>query len=275
MKSWKSEFVTINNYKIHVQQTGWERPAVFLLHGFTDSGRYWSRLAADLAPAFNVFMPDMVGHGLSDPTNGVISIADFGEIVIALMDHYGVAQAALGGHSMGGVLAAVVAAKYPQRFTAVMLEDPAWREEAPALPEFVGASPVGPEWRKSTMEMRQMPVTEALAMVSAERPSWHPTDLEAYLEDRLQFDINIFDRIDFSIRRHWREQLGQIQCPLLLVTGEAELGGIIHADLAQTILSLTHRGHLAHIPGAGHGIHREQYEAFRDAVVPFFRQYAS
>jgi pimeloyl-ACP methyl ester carboxylesterase len=125
------------------------------------------------------------------------------------------------------------------------------------------------------MEMRQMPVAEALAMVGAERPSWHPTDLEAYLEDRLQFDINIFDRIDFSIRRHWREQLGQIQCPLLLVTGEAELGGIIHADLAQTILSLTHRGHLAHIPGAGHGIHREQYEAFRDAVVPFFRQYAS
>jgi pimeloyl-ACP methyl ester carboxylesterase len=275
MNTWKSEFITINNYKIHVKQTGGDLPAIFLLHGFSDSGRYWSRLAADLAPTFNVFMPDMVGHGLSAPLDGVISIIDYGEIVMALLDHYGVDTVGVGGHSMGGVLAAVVAASYPQRFTAVMLEDPAWRDAPVSSPEFIGASPVGPDWRQSTVAMRQMPVEEALAMVSAERPSWHPTDLEAYLHDRLQFDMAIFDQLDFSIRQHWREQLGQIQCPLLLVTGEAERGGIIHPEFAQTILGLAHDGHLAQILGAGHGIHREQYEAFRDAVVPFFEQYAA
>ena len=83
----------------------------------------------------------------------------------------------------------------------------------------------------------------------------------------------LFDQIDFSTRQYWQEQIGQMQCPLLLVMGEAELGGIIHPEMAQTILSLARDGHLAHIPGAGHGLHREQYEAFRDAGVPFFEQY--
>ncbi len=69
--------------------------------------------------------------------------------------------------------------------------------------------------------------------------------------------------------------LTRFQSPVMLVTGATEQGSIVDSEVAQTILSLTDDGHLAHIPTAGHGIHREQYERFRDAVVPFFRQYVT
>ncbi len=275
MNDWKSEFVNVNNYRIHVRQTGGALPAIFLLHGFTDSGRTWSRLAADLAPEFNVFMPDMVGHGLSDPTDGVIPVASFAEIVIRLMDHYGVENSGIGGHSMGGGVATVAAAKYPNRFNAIMLEDPSWSEEKSVSPLFIGTIEGGQEWRNWLIELRQMSVKDAIDSLRVERPSWHPTDLEIFLDDRLRCDLAIFNRLDFALRQHRRELLTRFQSPVMLVTGATELGGNINSEVAHTILSLTHDGHLAHIPGAGHGIHREQYERFRDAVVPFFRQYAA
>ena len=275
MNDWKSEFVNVNNYRIHVRQTGGALPAIFLLHGFTDSGRTWSRLAADLATEFNLFMPDMIGHGLSDPTDSVIPVTSFAEIVIVLMDHYGVESCGIGGHSMGGGVATVAAANYPHRFNAILLEDPVWREEKSAPSQFVINSKGGEEWRNWLIELRQLSEKEALDSLRVERPFWHPTDLAVFLHDRLRCDLAIFNRVDFALGQHRRELLTRFQSPVMLVTGSTEQGGIVDSELAQTILSLTDSGHLAHIPTAGHGIHREQYERFRDAVVPFFKQYAT
>ncbi len=271
--NWQSEFVAFNGQKIFVKQTGGvDRPAIVLVHGFTDSGRYWSRLAADLATDFNVLMPDMIGHGQSDQIDGGISVADYAESIIVIMDHFGIEQAAIGGHSMGGMIAGAVVAKYGDRFTAVMLEDPAWTIAPTPSPEYLIQYEPVQKWRADNEQMRQMAYEQAMAQVMAENPGWHPDDWTAYLKDRLECDIHIFDQLEWSMRRDWRDHLAQIKVPLLLVTGEAELGGIVGDDFAEMILSLTAQGQLAKISGAGHGIHREQYELFRDAVVPFFEE---
>lgn len=276
LKLFPSEKITVNGRHLHVRRTFQAEanpslPTVILVHGFTDSGYYWSRLAADLEPYCQVLLPDLLGHGQSDPLAGVTTVESYADDVVAILDHYGIGTAGIGGHSMGGVAACAAAAKYADRFTAVMLEDPAWAPHpGPDEGDFLIRFPPVVEWRTDALKMREMSRAEVLVKVQGAQPDWHPDDWEMYISDRLAYDISIFERVDFGIRAHWQRHLAQVNVPVLLVTGEKELGGIIGDEFAAEILRIAPNGRVAKIAGAGHGIHRERYEAFRDVVVPFF-----
>ena len=276
LKQFPSEKITVNGRNLHVRRTFEAEadpslPTVVLVHGFTDSGFYWSRLAADLEPHCQVLLPDMLGHGHSDRLAGVTTVESYADDIVGILDHYGIAQAGIGGHSMGGVVACAAAAKYGDRFTTVMLEDPAWAPHpGPETGDFLIRFAPVVEWRTDAEKMRAMSREEVLAKVQGERPDWHPDDWEMYIEDRLAYDLSIFEQLDFGIRSKWQAHLATISAPVLLVTGEKELGGIIGDEFAAEIMRIAPNGRVAKIAGAGHGIHREKYESFRDAVVPFF-----
>ncbi|WP_109477825.1 alpha/beta hydrolase [Paraburkholderia sp. C35] len=67
------------------------------------------------------------GHGqsgLGDPAR--ISIAQFAEDVIGLLDYLGVERAVVGGISLGAAVAMRIAALHPERALALILARPAW-----------------------------------------------------------------------------------------------------------------------------------------------------
>jgi pimeloyl-ACP methyl ester carboxylesterase len=78
-----------------------------LLHGKNFSGHYWDRIAKDLVEkGYRVIIPDQIGFGKSSkPTNYQYSFAQLGINTIKLLDHLGVKDFSLVGHSMGGMLA--------------------------------------------------------------------------------------------------------------------------------------------------------------------------
>ena len=57
----------------------------------------------------------------------------------------------------------------------------------------------------------------------------------------------------------WREIMARIQCPILLITGDPELGAIVTPEVAQEAVQLWKNGEGVHISGAGHNIHRDRY----------------
>lgn len=99
-----------------------EQPVWLLLHGFTGSKENWLPLLRALPEGVPVLMPDLPGWGESprraDANYGYVAQA---ERVAALVQQLDLRKVHLVGHSMGGGIAALVAARHPQRLRSVAL----------------------------------------------------------------------------------------------------------------------------------------------------------
>jgi pimeloyl-ACP methyl ester carboxylesterase len=96
-----------------ISGAGDDRPPVVLLHGLTFDRRQWGPLA-DLLDGRRAVALDLPGHGES-PRRGSYDLADVAEVVHQSLEVAEVRRPVLVGHSIGGVLATVYAAKHPAR----------------------------------------------------------------------------------------------------------------------------------------------------------------
>src|SRR5215467_8693002 len=62
---WYEDDILANEMHTHYYRTGGEKPPLVLLHGFSENGLCWSRVAKALEREYDVIMPDARGHGLS------------------------------------------------------------------------------------------------------------------------------------------------------------------------------------------------------------------
>lgn len=88
---------------------------VLLVHGVGARLDNWDGVAAALSRMFKVVRYDLRGHGKSSKVAGPYSLEMFADDAIALLDHLGIARAHVAGHSLGGMIAITLAARYPQR----------------------------------------------------------------------------------------------------------------------------------------------------------------
>ncbi|MCK1798407.1 alpha/beta hydrolase [Streptomyces sp. XM4193] len=118
----------------HWQLSGSEGIPVIALHGITANGRAWDAFAhsgragseASLSPAgpvADLFAPDLRGRADSAQLPGPYGLSAHVDDVLALLDHLDRPRAVLVGHSMGAFVAALAAARHPDRFPRVVLVD--------------------------------------------------------------------------------------------------------------------------------------------------------
>jgi pimeloyl-ACP methyl ester carboxylesterase len=93
---------------------------LLLLHGYTDSSRVWSILAPWLQD-HRILIPDQRGHGASDVPACCYAMSDLAEDARLFLDAMEVERAAVVGHSMGSMVAQLLAAEHPERVTKVAL----------------------------------------------------------------------------------------------------------------------------------------------------------
>lgn len=105
------------------ETAGSAAPPLVLLHGASANLRVWDTVVDALRPHFRLFRPDLFGHGLSAKPDdrSLYSIPRWAEGVRRLLDHWGLEQAILLGHSMGGMTALEFALTWPDRVTALGL----------------------------------------------------------------------------------------------------------------------------------------------------------
>jgi pimeloyl-ACP methyl ester carboxylesterase len=111
-----------------VEGTG---PALLCLHAFPLGLEMWDHLAASLAPRRQVIRFDARGHGGSPPGDGILTMERIADDAAALLDHLGIAQAALCGCSMGGYAAFAFARRHPERLSALALVDTRAEPDSP------------------------------------------------------------------------------------------------------------------------------------------------
>jgi pimeloyl-ACP methyl ester carboxylesterase len=142
----ESRSVEVAGHRVHYLAEGAAGgPVVVLVHGLGGNAEEWHNLTSYLVKAgYRVYLPDLIGFGRSEkPVDFSYSVHDQSEMVVGFLDALGLKQVDLGGSSMGGWIAQLVAARHPERVRRLMLfdavgiyEKPAWNTRlfTPATP---------------------------------------------------------------------------------------------------------------------------------------------
>ncbi len=204
--------MTVGNVRLAYQVWGapGARPLV-LLHAAGESASDWRGVAPSLSRHRQVYALDLRGHGRSGRP-GVYSLELMRDDVLGFMDALDLERVDLIGHSMGGIVAHLVASECPERVRRLVLED------VPA-----------PQPREPT---------------TAAKPEGDlPFDWEAVIAVRRQID---------EPDPKWLEQLRRITAETLVLGGgaDSQMPQNRVAELAQRIpgarLTTIHAGHLIH-----------------------------
>jgi pimeloyl-ACP methyl ester carboxylesterase len=101
-------------------------PAMILLHGLVGSSKNWDPNIQFLARFRTVYALDLANMGLSDRVAGLDPglDAEAGRVA-AFMDALGIESADIAGHSHGGAIAMMLAARHPKRVRRLVLFAPA------------------------------------------------------------------------------------------------------------------------------------------------------
>jgi len=116
------KFLTVDEHRIHYVERG-RGPALLLLHGLGKSSFDWEESVLPiLARRRRVVALDFFGARLSERSDSFAYGWDlWADQAIAALDALGISQADVAGHSLGGTVAVVLAAKHPERVRRLVL----------------------------------------------------------------------------------------------------------------------------------------------------------
>jgi pimeloyl-ACP methyl ester carboxylesterase len=262
---------------------GMGRPLV-LIPGMNEPWLSFAPVVDALRAGFSIHLVELRGHGPgreTSPDQGFRAI-DHADDVGHLLRQVVGPGAILAGNSLGGLVAAIVAARFPDLVDGVVLEDApffftegrAWEDHWLQAARF---RPLRDALRRRDREClseaafaalyRDMPFPEA------------PGGVERRLGDVLaDSQIRLRAAKDYQVDRRVLETactadyadfghaktLGQIRAPLAFLAADPGISSIVPAETGDRV-SAAYRGprfDLVPCPGAGHEVHRDDPQAY-------------
>ncbi|HVU13111.1 MAG TPA: alpha/beta hydrolase [Phototrophicaceae bacterium] len=230
-------------------------PALVLLHGMTGMWQAWYGLIPELSKNWHVYAPDFRGHGKSGRApDGQYRNQDYARDVIALLKHIG-EPAVLVGHSLGAMVATIVAAEYPAGVSGVMLIDPPFFTATADVRLHIDST----EWFELIVALKgDNPTHDQL--VARSRELMPEAD-----EHMLQGRVQMVEQVDVGTvqtaldNRLWEgvdldHDLRAIQAPLLVIYADWDRGGAMHEEDVDHVKDVCPNALIVHIPGADHQI---------------------
>jgi len=98
-----------------------ENPLIFL-HGSGCDSSDWSKVVARMPPEPCLIMMDFRGHGSSSAPSEPFTVTELATDVITLAEHLGIQHPILVGHSLGGMVAMIVAQKVLRPGALILVE---------------------------------------------------------------------------------------------------------------------------------------------------------
>jgi pimeloyl-ACP methyl ester carboxylesterase len=261
MVSWTRRREDVGGLALNVRELTSDGPTLMLVHGLGASGAVWQGVGRLLHPALRLVAPDLRGHGASDkPATGYLP-RDYASDVTTLLTLEPISPVALLGHSLGAVVAALVAAERPELVGKLVLVDP----------------PFDPE--------RPRDHIEAVARLRHEPPG----ALERYLQEREPGLGDLYARAiadlfrsaaDGPFQAAQRSEPGfssqaavlhSISTPTLLIAADPTLDAALGEEAAHTVAASLPDGRLLTLPGARHAVHASHPRDFATAVLGFVR----
>jgi pimeloyl-ACP methyl ester carboxylesterase len=124
LPGFKPHFAEIEGVRTRYFLAG-EGPPLMIVHGLGGAAVNFTKLAPLLARRRRVLIPDLPGHGRSEPFAHVDGLSTYSRHVRALAEREGMLPGAVLGYSMGGVVALRLAVEAPEDVRALALVAPA------------------------------------------------------------------------------------------------------------------------------------------------------
>ncbi|MFE7127501.1 alpha/beta fold hydrolase [Streptomyces sp. NPDC057617] len=247
-------------------------PGVLLLHGLMGRASHWAPTGRWLAERHRTVALDQRGHGFSEkPADGPYTREAYVADAETVIEQLGLGPVTLIGHAMGALTGWQLAARRPDLVRALVISDmrasalgaksqQQWARWFDAWPVPFATLDDARKWFAEDDPWADRPAPsrgEFFAEVMTERADgWHPV----FSRDQM-----LTSRATWVLDAHW-EELAQVQCPALVVRG---LDGDLGRAEAQEMVRVLPRGRYAEVTDAGHLIHYDRPEAYREAIEPF------
>lgn len=249
---------------LHVEVEG-RGPRLVLVHGFTQTGRSWGPVAAELARHYQVALVDAPGHGRSSALGA--DMVDGAE----LLGQVG-GEAIYVGYSMGARLSLHLALARPPLVRALVLvsatagiEDPTERRARQRADEALA------------VELEQVGVAEFVRRWLT-RPLFAGLDgaaagVDARLENTVAGLAASLRRAGTGAQESLWARLGELAMPVLLVAGAND--ELFRTRAEAVAAAIGARAELAVVPGAGHAVPAEEPAAFLAVLRHFLDAHRS
>ena len=218
---------------------------MLLLHGITARWQDFLPIIPPLVLRHTVFALDFRGHGKSDRATDGYNLTKYAKDIVAFSQNQLQQPAVYFGHSIGAAVAIWIAARHPELTEAIIICEPAVSPELFSIPAWSEALS---KWRK----IAGKPFEDI----------WKLENLRDAFTRRRARDLSKLDPLVLEdIPAYWEgyhvdNLLGQIECPILMIYGNRENGGILTVEQAELITSKTADCVSHRAVDAGHAPHR-------------------
>jgi pimeloyl-ACP methyl ester carboxylesterase len=271
--------VSSDGVELAVSDTRGEGAPVVFVHGFSNDRFVWDDLARALPERFRPIAYDLRGHGDSGWSidchyHPLDHARDLAEVVGALA----LERAVVVGHSMGGNVATLFAARSPERVRALALVDTgpalgqdAWRRASGDVSEQARAYDGVAEYRK--LLSLAYPLAAPAALDRLARTSLlqrRDGRFEPKLDPALLELLGSEDQLRETEAMLW-DALAKLRCPVLLARGErsAMLPEPVARRMVGEVLA---DARLVQIPNAGHAVMLDNGPALERELAAFIAE---
>jgi pimeloyl-ACP methyl ester carboxylesterase len=241
---------------------------LLLVHGLGGSAANWLALAPLLLPGRRLIVPDLPGHGGSDPLPAAASLTAYADSLAALLE----GPAAVVGHSLGGAIALRLAIRRPGLVSALVLAGAAGISSGSRRARY-GLTITGllKPGRKIAPHRARVARSAALKTLvfgrwgASDPPALPPEMAEAFLSGPARHTDTV-SAAKALVRDDVRYDLGRVACPALVLWGARD-NQLPIDDAFEYARRL--RAPLRAIADCGHLLIGERPAACADAITAF------
>ena len=230
-----------------------------MLHGGAWCWQEYLSLIPRLSQRWHTYALDLRGNGRSGWVPGHYRLKDFTEDNVAFVRELNV-PAVLIGHSIGGVIALMVASRCPEKVKALIIEDIAltlenYKRIVDSSRDMFG---LWLDLKKSVQSERE------LSLALADKYKDYPGVTSAWILffagclwqlDPTFFNTLLYDFDSFIKGYDYKAILARINCPVLFIRGEAKLGAVMTDGEVSWVKQNFSNVYYAQINGVGHLLH--------------------
>lgn len=235
-----------------------------LIHGFTQSGRFWDSHVRALSDGFEIFAPDLPGHGQAPPEHDNADLWQAAELVSEIGG-----PATYVGYSLGARVALHVALLRPKLVEGLVLfgakggiEDPQLRTDRRRADETTARNIERDGVERFVDEWLAQPFNQRLAD-SAQRRTDRLKSRAAGLAASLR-------HCGTGAQEPLWDRLCDISAPVSVVHGAEDLSAVVN-DARRIVATIGANASLAVISNSGHAVPFEQPAAAVDLLRSFSR----